>query len=115
MAVSTIHAPTAMRSSGHSAPQSISGRFRPSVRVAKNHRPMTRMIAPTISETLRPLSDGGGRQAGVVRGGGALAPHAGDGGGVAGGSAGGGVAGDGLVDAGGVGGGGGEVGPGLCG
>src|SRR5262245_15636928 len=69
-----------MRITGHSEPQSISGRSRPSVRVAKNHSPMSRMIAPTIREALRPLSDGGGRQAGAVGGGGALGPDDGGGG-----------------------------------
>src|SRR5689334_10078616 len=70
MAVRTIQAPSAMRMSGQSEPQSISGRSRPSVRVAKNHDPISRMIAPTISEALRPPSDGGGRQAGAGGGGG---------------------------------------------
>src|SRR5690242_18508471 len=72
-----------MRISGHREPQSTSGRSKPSVRVAKNHSPMTRRIAPTISEAFRPLSDAGGRQVGTgAAGGGALAPHeAGDDGG----------------------------------
>lgn len=81
---------------GHSEPQSMSGRSRPSVRVAKNHNPMTRMIAPTMSEAFRPLSDGGGRHPADGGGGGALAPHEGV---ASGWDGGGGVAGDGGVGA----------------
>ena len=77
MAFSTIHAPSTMRMTGQNWPQSISGRSSPRVLVAKNHNPTMRTIAPTISETLRPLSDAGGRHVddggaggGSVRGGG---------------------------------------------
>ncbi len=51
-----------MRMTGQNVPQSKSGRSRPSVRVAKNHSPITRMIAPKIRDAFRPLSDAGGRQ-----------------------------------------------------
>src|SRR4029453_14616229 len=87
--------------SGQSWPQSRSGRSSPRVWVAKNHAPRIRRIAPKNREALRPLSDGGGRQA--VAGARCGAAGGGGGSGATGGGSSGAAAGGTVPPAGGVG------------
>src|SRR6187549_1470280 len=77
-----IHAPNPIRRSGQSVLHSMSGRSRPSVLLAKNQSPMTRMMTPKISEALPPRSAGGGRHVGAVGGGGGVGAGCTGGGGV---------------------------------